>query len=135
MKQFIRVMKALSEPHRVKILKALSKRDLCVCELQALLGIAQPTVSKHLKVLEDAELVESSKESLWVNYRLYRDTPNIYAKSMIELLDNWLEDDRGVMALLERIDSVNRYEICARNTSNVGVASQYKSRRAVKKEV
>jgi DNA-binding transcriptional ArsR family regulator len=50
-------MKALSEPNRVKILKILQCRDLCGCEIQAILDIAQPTVSSHLKVLEDAGLV------------------------------------------------------------------------------
>ena len=54
MKEFTRVMKALSDPNRVKIVKLLERRSLCVCELQAALGIAQPTVSSHLKVLEDA---------------------------------------------------------------------------------
>ena len=49
MKEFIKVMKALSDPNRVKLLKLLQKREMCVCEIQAALGIAQPTVSKHLK--------------------------------------------------------------------------------------
>lgn len=118
MKQFIRVMKALSEPNRVKIMKALSRRELCVCELQALLNLAQPTISKHLKILEDAELVEHSKESLWVNYRLYRDTPNPYAKVLIGLMDGWFDDDTDIRHLMSQIDSVNRYQICARVTSD-----------------
>ncbi|MDD5533195.1 MAG: metalloregulator ArsR/SmtB family transcription factor, partial [Syntrophales bacterium] len=52
MKDFLRVAKALSDPSRLKILKMLQRKELCVCELQAHLGIAQPTVSKHLKILE-----------------------------------------------------------------------------------
>jgi len=44
MKEFIRVMKALSDPNRVKIVKMLQYKELCVCELRALLKIAQPTV-------------------------------------------------------------------------------------------
>ena len=54
MKEFIKVMKALSDPNRVKLVKMLQKRTMCVCEVQAALGIAQPTVSKHLKILEGA---------------------------------------------------------------------------------
>ncbi len=50
MKEFIRVMKALSDPNRVKILKLLQHKSMCVCELQAVLKIAQPTVSNHLRV-------------------------------------------------------------------------------------
>jgi DNA-binding transcriptional ArsR family regulator len=49
MKEFIRVMKALSDPTRVKILKILEKRLMCVCEIQTAIGAAQSTASKHLK--------------------------------------------------------------------------------------
>jgi ArsR family transcriptional regulator len=56
MNEFIKVMKALSDPNRVKLLKLLQKREMCVCEIQAALGISQPTVSKHLKILEGAGL-------------------------------------------------------------------------------
>jgi ArsR family transcriptional regulator len=62
-KEFIKVMKALSDPNRVKLLKMLQKRMMCVCEIQAALGIAQPTVSKHLKLLEDAGLVIGRKRA------------------------------------------------------------------------
>ena len=61
MKQLIKVMKAMSEPNRVKILKLLQQKEFCVCELQALLELAQPTISKHLKLLVDAGLVRAIK--------------------------------------------------------------------------
>ncbi|CAG0951550.1 partial Arsenic resistance transcriptional regulator ArsR1, partial [Anaerolineae bacterium] len=77
MKSFIKIMKALSDPNRVKIMKLLQHRSgMCVCELQSLLHIAQPTVSKHLKVLEEAGLVEYRKEGLWVNYSLVNGSSN-----------------------------------------------------------
>mgnify|MGYP005851993255 CR=1 FL=1 len=62
MKEFTKVMKALSDPNRVRILKMLQHQSLCVCEMQAALNIAQPTVSNHLKVLEEAGLDASSME-------------------------------------------------------------------------
>ena len=70
MKEFIQVMKALSDPGRVKVLKMLETREMCVCEIQATLGLAQPTISNHLKILENAGLVLSRKDGQWVNYRL-----------------------------------------------------------------
>lgn len=45
MKDLVKVMKALSDPGRVKILKMLEVRELCVCEIQAALELAQPTIS------------------------------------------------------------------------------------------
>ena len=70
MKAFTKVMKALSDPNRVKMIKLLQQKTMCVCELQAALKLAQPTVSKHLKILEEAGLVEYEKDGLWVNYFL-----------------------------------------------------------------
>ena|ERR671933_1269686 len=64
--------KALADPARVKIVNRLaSQDDVCVCELDKPLGLSQPTVSHHLKVLREAGLVEvARKRGTWVHYRL-----------------------------------------------------------------
>ena len=113
MKDFIRVMKALSDPNRVKILKLLQHRPgMCVCEIQALLEIAQPTVSKHLKALEDAGLVDYRKDGLWVNYSLADGTGSPYAARMLRELRAWLAEDPKISALVARASSVSRERIC-----------------------
>jgi ArsR family transcriptional regulator len=113
MKMFIRVMKALSDPNRVKVVKMLGIRPLCVCEITAILGLAQPTVSKHLKVLEEAGLVESWKEGSWVNYRLPAQPENHYAAEMLSSLPTWLTDDPQIKEALARVITVDRLRICA----------------------
>jgi ArsR family transcriptional regulator, arsenate/arsenite/antimonite-responsive transcriptional repressor len=66
--------KALADPARVTILNRLAAADeVCVCDFVAALGLAQPTVSHHLKVLRDAGLVESSRRGTWAFYRLVPD--------------------------------------------------------------
>ncbi|MEK6655796.1 MAG: metalloregulator ArsR/SmtB family transcription factor [Thermodesulfobacteriota bacterium] len=112
MKEFIKVMKALSDPNRVKLLKMLQKRTMCVCEIQAALGIAQPTVSKHLKILEDAGLVGREKEGLWVNYSLTDGSRSPYAASLLGNLRHWLADDPGIRDLLEKSDAIRREDLC-----------------------
>ena len=64
--------KALSDPGRVDIVNRLAgAEDVCVCALTAPLGLSQPTVSHHLRVLREAGLVEvARKEGTWVFYRL-----------------------------------------------------------------
>ncbi|MGI6434450.1 MAG: ArsR/SmtB family transcription factor [Syntrophomonadaceae bacterium] len=57
-----RVLKALGEPTRLKIVKFLSLQELCVCELEAILDISQPRVSQHIRVLKQAGIVEERKE-------------------------------------------------------------------------
>lgn len=108
MKEFIRVMKALSDPSRIKILKMLQHRKLCVCEIQNVLGIAQSTTSKHLKLLENAGLVVSVREGLWINYLVSDGSQSEYAAREIELLSTWLEEDPAVLQLIEKLPSVCR---------------------------
>lgn len=108
MKPFIRVMKALSDPSRVKIIKMLEKKELCVCELTAALGLAQPTVSKHLRQLEDAELVEYSKDGLWVNYRLATEAESPFAIAMLKQMSEWLNDDKDIVNLILQLPALDR---------------------------
>jgi ArsR family transcriptional regulator len=114
MKQFTKVMKALSDPNRVKIVKMLQHKSMCVCEIQAALQVAQPTVSKHLKVLEDASLVRSRKEGLWVNYDLSDGRESPYAASMLGNMRHWLDSDGQVTGLVARLPLIRREEICKR---------------------
>lgn len=93
MKRFIRVMKALSDPNRVRVLKLLQEGELCVCEVQKLLGLAQSTVSKHMKILEDAWLVNRERRGTWIIYTLADGSESIYAKTMLNRLRTWLDDD------------------------------------------
>ncbi len=111
MREFIKVMKALSDPNRVKMIKVLQRRELCVCEIQEALGLAQSTVSKHLKILEEAGLVDYYKDGLWVNYRLADGARNPYAAELIGKLRHWLEDDADVSGLVSRLDGIDRRNI------------------------
>ena len=114
MKWFTKVMKALSDPNRVKIIKLLQQKVMCVCELQGALGIAQPSVSKHLKILEEAGLVEYRKEGLWVNYYVTDGKSSPYAASLLGNLRHWLNDDPEVSELIKIVPHLNREELCKR---------------------
>lgn len=68
-----RVFRALADPARVKLLSLVassSAGECCVCELVSPLGLSQPTVSHHLKVLADAGLLEREKRGTWAWFRL-----------------------------------------------------------------
>ena len=112
MKQFIKTMKALSDPSRVKILKMLQRRMMCVCEIQEALGIAQSTASNHLRILEDAGLTTFEKDGLWVNYTLANGRDNPYAQAILANLSSWLEDDPDVSELIRRLPEIRRETIC-----------------------
>ena len=64
------LLKVLAEPLRWRIVERLAAEELCVCHLSEDLGVAQPLVSHHLKVLRDAEMVTSQRWRYWTYYRL-----------------------------------------------------------------
>lgn len=64
------VHKALAHPTRLFIVAQLSRRERCVCELTAMIGVEMPTVSRHLSVLKRAGIVEDDKRGTQVFYRL-----------------------------------------------------------------
>ena len=71
-----RLLGAVGDSTRIKILLLLASREMCVCEVESALGLTQPTASHHLSILEQADLVERSKKERWVFYRA-RDTPTL----------------------------------------------------------
>ncbi|MHB0976297.1 MAG: ArsR/SmtB family transcription factor [Candidatus Aquicultorales bacterium] len=65
-----RVLKALSDPTRLKIFEMLLGSEMCVCEIVAKLNLSQPLVSHHLRELKIANLVVDRRQGNWVHYRL-----------------------------------------------------------------
>lgn len=66
----VAVARALADLTRLRVLHALGRGELCVCQITELAGLAPSTVSRHMSVLQGAGLVESRKEGRWVYYRL-----------------------------------------------------------------
>lgn len=106
MKSFTRIMKALSDPNRVRVLKLLQTRELCVCEIQEFLQLAQSTVSKHMKTLEDAGLVERERRGTWIIYSLADTRNEKYGTELLALLKGWLEDDKQLQQMRLNWDMV-----------------------------
>lgn len=114
MREYLKVMKAAGDATRVKILKMLQHRDLCVCEMQAVLGISQPSVSRHLRLLEEADLVRGERKGMWTNFRLARpEECNSYSKDVLDKLHHWLEKDPEVQRVAKGALDVDRTALAA----------------------
>jgi ArsR family transcriptional regulator len=112
MKSLMRVLKALADPNRMRIMKMLQRREMCVCEITEALGIAQPSVSRHMRLLEQAGLVEARRDGQWTNY-LWKPSPvDPYARCMLERIPGWLEEDGEIQSLLLRAAALDRVTIC-----------------------
>jgi ArsR family transcriptional regulator len=114
MKQFIKIMKALSDPNRVKVVKLLDDKELCVCEITETLQLAQSTVSKHLRILEEAGLVLYRKLGPWIFYRL-ADNGGEYVDTLLSHLRVWLTDDPQVLDVHNRLQSIDLRKNCRIN--------------------
>jgi len=115
MNSFIEITKALSDPSRVRALLALRGRELCVCQLNELLGLAPSTVSKHMSILRQAGLVASRKEGRWAYYRRVGKEASGLERSTFRWLDNSLSgsvDYESDLQALERILQVSPEVLC-----------------------
>ena len=69
------LFKAIADPYRLRMLATLarSSHEVCVCDFTDALPLNQPTVSHHLRILRDAELVTCERRGTWVYYQLAPD--------------------------------------------------------------
>lgn len=113
MKKYVRVMKALSDPNRVRVLKILEGGPLCVCEIQEVLGLAQPTVSSHMRILEDAGLVHKERQGTWMIYSHADGDDSVYASTMLAILKDWLNEDAEVRRMIEALPGASCRRVSA----------------------
>lgn len=81
------VLAALADPIRLGIVELLSKHDrLCVCHLNEAFPVEQPTISHHLRLLREVELVDVVRRGQWAYYGLRRDVLKRAAQDLVNLL-------------------------------------------------
>jgi len=68
------VMKALSDETRLKIFDMLSQGELCACKILEAFQITQPTLSYHMKILQDCGLVSGRRDGVWMKYSIHRES-------------------------------------------------------------
>lgn len=120
MRQLVRTTKALADEGRIRVLGALKGRELCVCQLIELLGLAPSTVSKHLSILRNARLIDSRKQGRWMYYRLAgADAPQPVGATLewlmrsLEKIERIRDDERR----LEEILKIDPEVLCSRQSS------------------
>jgi ArsR family transcriptional regulator len=100
MPQLAGFFKALADPNRLRIVNILSHRSLCVCDLQDILDLSQPFISRHLAYLRRVGLVRDRREGARVCYSLALETP------IARALHSFLRETLAFSPTLQ--DDVNR---------------------------
>ncbi|WP_416355281.1 ArsR/SmtB family transcription factor [Aureimonas phyllosphaerae] len=102
----VEMMKALAEPTRFRLVLLVSEQDLTVSDLTAILGQSQPRISRHLKLLVEAGVVDRHQEGSWAYFRL-SDRP-LAGRLVHSLKDNVGGDDSALSQDRERLTAVRR---------------------------
>ena len=87
----VKINGALASKPRLAILRLLREHAQCVNALSERLGISQPAVSQHLRLLKEAGLVNMEKRGTWVHYTINQDTLDKYGKVMADVFGGWVE--------------------------------------------
>jgi len=112
LKKIIKILKALADESRIRMLALLKERNgLCVCEITEIIGLSQPTISSHLKKLQDAEIITYSKDGLWVNYSLDENMEK-EVKQLLDSMVQILSEDERIKSDVLKSYKINREIIC-----------------------
>lgn len=101
MKETLKLVKSLSDEIRLRIINLLFYKELYVCEIVEILELPQSTVSRHLAIMKNADIIEDAKDGLWVKYSLIRNTSSI---SIIkDIIQNDLINDEKCCKDIEKL--------------------------------
>ena len=115
MNEIVEILKAVSDPTRVRILMSLCNGELCVCRITALLKLATSTISKHMSILKHAGLVDSRKDGKWMFYKLNLSGNTGLGLKILSLLKSSLINDDLITsdaARLEEVIKMTHEELC-----------------------
>ncbi|QUH20345.1 ArsR/SmtB family transcription factor [Alkaliphilus sp. B6464] len=98
----VQVLKTLGDENRIRILNILKDGQLCVCEIEYILGITQSNASRHLTKLSILKIVVYEKKAQWIYYKLNKET---------------LEQFPFIKELLE--NELNKIDICKQDIENL----------------
>ncbi len=111
-KRELRIFEILTDLQRIRIVLLLKQRKLCVCELQSILGLSAPTVSKHLTIMKDLGILSSEKSGKWVNYFIDFENLHSFTRKLIGFIEDNFSDADIFRKDSEKVEKVDRNLIC-----------------------
>lgn len=117
MRELLAITKALADENRLRALALLAKRELCLCQLIEVLGLAPSSVSRHMTILYQARLVEVRKSGRWSYFRLAAEKSAAEVQAALSLvLASLQRDPRGKsdQQKLKQVLKIEPEELCRR---------------------
>jgi DNA-binding transcriptional ArsR family regulator len=120
MRHLLAITKALADENRLRAMGLLRGRELCLCQIIEVLGLAPSTVSKHMSILHQAQLVESRKQGRWAYFRLADDEAGEEVRQALQLVVASLKSDKQGKADQQQLKAVLKLEpeaLCRKQAS------------------
>lgn len=108
----VKIYKALADKNRIRIIKMLESRELCVCEIKDILNLANSTVSKHLSILREVDLITDRKDGKWVYFQLNDDSYHPTISTILNHLKNHLNTEIEILNDRINISNLNTNLTC-----------------------
>ncbi len=108
MENTLNAIKALADRHRVRALLALPGQELCLCNLQDLLGLVPSSVSRHMSILQEAGFVVSRKKGKWTYFSLAPLEGNAPCAGLLRWVLESLEDDPATQSDRELVRQLKK---------------------------
>lgn len=89
---YSKYFKAFGDPTRLRILALLAKKEMSVGQITDVIGLSQPTISRHLGILREAEVVESRRDGQQVYYSLIKSNVSNCCEGFCDCLQIRIED-------------------------------------------
>ena len=106
MRELVRISKALADETRIRMLKLLLEKDICVCEMEEIFPISQSQVSRDLKALMEAGFLTRWHEGKCVVYMADRVNSNRYCQALLDVLADSFNDSEVVLRDREKLRQV-----------------------------
>jgi ArsR family transcriptional regulator, arsenate/arsenite/antimonite-responsive transcriptional repressor len=123
MSKLIEISEAIFDEYRLQVIKLLQTREMCVCELAAVLNLSSSRISQHLAILKRSKIVKERREGKWIYYSLLPKTIEGFNKSwnqFLEVSPESLPEMKNVIKRLQKMDLADVREQCAiRKVTNI----------------
>jgi len=112
LQELVKVFKALGDETRIRLLKLLEQRELCVCELMQALNMTQSRVSRNLGILKNAGLVKDRRDGLWVHYSL-NDEAKFQIQKLLSVLKDSCNEDKAIVKDINELGKAKKLSQCS----------------------
>ena len=106
MRELVKISKVLSDEKRIRMLKLLLVRDICVCEMEEILPMSASQISRSLKMIMDAGFLRRWREGKCVVYAVDGSSANRYCRALLEILAESFNSDEAVLRDREKLGQV-----------------------------